>query len=201
MVLVGVQPSFTQVPPNLCLSMTATFIPAPESRAASAGPAWPVPTTMASKRVVTICASLGRKRGQRNFPAKKQGLSLFFFFGEQAQRLAQGLEVPAHRAAAAADREVGLERGPFGEGEVAVLFQGQELGGALAGGVHLANQVFSRHRRSAMRARYSSTQQWVEVMASCLQISLVSSPACSRSMKTCAVRAGSPARQASSARR
>src|SRR5574341_1228692 len=47
-VLVGVQPSFTHVPPNLSRSMTATFCPAAERRAASAGPAWPVPTTMAS---------------------------------------------------------------------------------------------------------------------------------------------------------
>src|ERR1044071_5141471 len=52
MVLVGVQPSFTQVPPNLSRSTTATFIPAPPRRAARAGPAWPVPTMMASKRVV-----------------------------------------------------------------------------------------------------------------------------------------------------
>jgi hypothetical protein len=37
--LVGVQPSFTQVPPNFAFSITATFMPAPESRAASAGPA------------------------------------------------------------------------------------------------------------------------------------------------------------------
>jgi hypothetical protein len=49
--LVGVQPSFTQVPPNLSRSITATFIPAPDRRAAEGGPAWPVPTTMASKRV------------------------------------------------------------------------------------------------------------------------------------------------------
>jgi hypothetical protein len=46
---VGVQPSFTQVPPNFARSITATFMPAPERRAASAGPAWPVPMTRASK--------------------------------------------------------------------------------------------------------------------------------------------------------
>src|SRR6185312_7555120 len=37
MVLVGVQPSFTQVPPNLSRSITATFIPAPDRRAAIPG--------------------------------------------------------------------------------------------------------------------------------------------------------------------
>jgi hypothetical protein len=51
MALVGVQPLFTQVPPNAFSSTTATFRPAPESRAASAGPAWPVPITRASKAV------------------------------------------------------------------------------------------------------------------------------------------------------
>src|ERR1700741_2243704 len=48
MAFVGVQPLFTQVPPNLSFSTTATFIPAPERRAAREGPAWPVPMMSAS---------------------------------------------------------------------------------------------------------------------------------------------------------
>src|SRR5258708_1555647 len=46
--LVGMQPVFTQVPPNRCLSMMATDIPASERRFANGGPAWPVPMTIAS---------------------------------------------------------------------------------------------------------------------------------------------------------
>ncbi len=37
MALVGVHPLLTQVPPNRCRSMTATFIPLPASRPASDG--------------------------------------------------------------------------------------------------------------------------------------------------------------------
>src|SRR5262249_51161650 len=48
-VLVGMQPVLTQVPPKRCRSMMATRKPAPASRCASDGPAWPVPITMASK--------------------------------------------------------------------------------------------------------------------------------------------------------
>ena len=49
MVLVGVQPVLTQVPPKSLRSITATFCPACASRLASDGPAWPVPMMMASK--------------------------------------------------------------------------------------------------------------------------------------------------------
>ena len=42
------QPTLTQVPPNYCLSMTAVFQPDLAMRAANAGPAWPVPMTIAS---------------------------------------------------------------------------------------------------------------------------------------------------------
>src|SRR3954468_837880 len=110
MVLVGVQPSFTQVPPNLSRSITATFIPAPARRAASAGPAWPVPTTMASKWVV-ILASLvalpgrplrrakyfsGRKGspGVRRLPARRpRGRS--HILGRPTMKLVNLLSLPA----------------------------------------------------------------------------------------------------------
>ncbi len=48
MVLVGMQPVLTQVPPNNLRSMMATFFPAPASRTASDGPACPVPMMIAS---------------------------------------------------------------------------------------------------------------------------------------------------------
>ena len=47
-VLVGVQPVLTQVPPNSLRWITAIFIPAADRRAASDGPASPVPIMMAS---------------------------------------------------------------------------------------------------------------------------------------------------------
>src|SRR6516165_6815075 len=49
MVLVGMHPVLTQVPPNSLRSMTATFFPTAARRRAKEGPAWPVPMTMASK--------------------------------------------------------------------------------------------------------------------------------------------------------
>src|ERR1700727_641308 len=48
MVLVGVHPVFTQVPPNSLRSTIATFIPASLKRPANDGPACPVPTMIAS---------------------------------------------------------------------------------------------------------------------------------------------------------
>src|ERR1700722_17953185 len=48
MVLVGVQPVFTHVPPNSLRSTIATFIPASLKRPARDGPACPVPTMIAS---------------------------------------------------------------------------------------------------------------------------------------------------------
>src|SRR6516164_8444189 len=47
-VLVGMQPLLTQVPPKCLRSTIATLRPAPARRTASAGPAWPVPMTIAS---------------------------------------------------------------------------------------------------------------------------------------------------------
>jgi hypothetical protein len=48
MVLVGMQPVFTQVPPKRPRSITATFMPAAVKRPASEGPACPVPMMIAS---------------------------------------------------------------------------------------------------------------------------------------------------------
>src|ERR1700733_11412306 len=48
MVLVGVHPVLTQVPPNSLRSTMATFIPASLKRPARDGPACPVPTMIAS---------------------------------------------------------------------------------------------------------------------------------------------------------
>ncbi len=47
-VFVGMQPVLTQVPPMAPRSTIATFMPAAERRAASAGPACPVPMMIAS---------------------------------------------------------------------------------------------------------------------------------------------------------
>ncbi len=48
MVLVGMQPVFTQVPPKRPRSITATRMPAAVKRPASDGPACPVPMIIAS---------------------------------------------------------------------------------------------------------------------------------------------------------
>src|SRR5271165_2783442 len=45
----GVHPALTQVPPNSFRSIIATLRPALASRTAREGPAWPAPTTIASK--------------------------------------------------------------------------------------------------------------------------------------------------------
>src|SRR5262249_2061968 len=50
MVLVGVHPTLTQVPPTYSRSTTAVRRPAPPRARASGFPAWPVPRTIASKR-------------------------------------------------------------------------------------------------------------------------------------------------------
>ena len=55
--LVGMQPSFTQVPPRCSRSISATVMPAPASLTASDGPAWPAPITMASNEVVMAVPS------------------------------------------------------------------------------------------------------------------------------------------------
>ena len=47
-VLVGTQPVLTQVPPKWWRSMIAVRSPSLLQRAASAGPAWPAPMTIAS---------------------------------------------------------------------------------------------------------------------------------------------------------
>src|SRR5215469_2233195 len=65
MVLVGMQPVFTQVPPKSLRSMTATCIPVPAKRLASEGPAWPAPMMMASHgRVMRVCQIVTRMARQ-----------------------------------------------------------------------------------------------------------------------------------------
>src|SRR5262249_21164445 len=61
MVLVGVHPTLTHVPPTCSRSTTAVRRPAPPSSTASRFPAWPVPRTIASKR----SGSMIRPRQQR----------------------------------------------------------------------------------------------------------------------------------------
>ena len=58
-VFVGMQPVLTQVPPTFPRSMMATFMPAPASRAARDGPAWPVPMTIASKDWLAAAMAYG----------------------------------------------------------------------------------------------------------------------------------------------
>ncbi len=53
-VLVGMQPVLTQVPPKRPRSITATLLPERARRLATKGPACPVPMTMASNRVAMI---------------------------------------------------------------------------------------------------------------------------------------------------
>src|SRR5215470_3334210 len=58
MVLVGVQPSFTHVPPTCSRSTKAVCIPAPANARARGTPPCPAPTTIASYRVESIETSL-----------------------------------------------------------------------------------------------------------------------------------------------
>ena len=66
MVLVGMQPVLTQVPPNSLRSTMATFMPAAVRRPAREGPAWPVPMMMASK-VLLVGAGAGLAAGVPRF--------------------------------------------------------------------------------------------------------------------------------------
>ena len=61
-VLVGRQPVLMQVPPRCRRSTSATLRPAPASRTASDGPAWPAPMTMSSK--TRSCRSCEADRDQ-----------------------------------------------------------------------------------------------------------------------------------------
>ena len=56
---VGMHPVFTQVPPKLFRSMTATRMPAFARRTTSEGPAWPVPMTIASKDWLAAAIAYG----------------------------------------------------------------------------------------------------------------------------------------------
>src|ERR1700716_3694635 len=58
-VLVGMQPTFTQVPPRSLRSISAVLMPSLSRRAQSAGAACPVPMTMASK-----CSGMGLLLGR-----------------------------------------------------------------------------------------------------------------------------------------
>lgn len=59
-VFVGVHPVLTQVPPRRSRSMRAVRWPACASRTASAGPAWPAPTTSASQCSGVMCSPFFR---------------------------------------------------------------------------------------------------------------------------------------------
>ncbi len=72
-VFVGVQPSFTHVPPNLWRSITAPLRPAAANLAASAGPAWPVPTTMASNDAFVVVRLRLLHDGYRDGIARRKG--------------------------------------------------------------------------------------------------------------------------------
>src|SRR5438445_8802 len=62
MVLVGMQPVLTHVPPNSLRSIIATLIPAATSRRARGGPACPVPMMIASNGAI---APIGEGGGTR----------------------------------------------------------------------------------------------------------------------------------------
>src|SRR6516165_10877476 len=95
MVLVGMQPVFTQVPPNHLRSIIATFIPALVSRWARKGPACPVPMMIASQAMGMDWSRLGdaaaQQRGRRGLSrARHAGLllrlrHLVAFAGRQEQ--------------------------------------------------------------------------------------------------------------------
>src|SRR6478735_9123006 len=56
-VLVGMQPVLTQVPPKSLRSTSATLCPDFARATASGGPAWPAPSTIASKCVAVAVTS------------------------------------------------------------------------------------------------------------------------------------------------
>ena len=67
-------PVLTHVPPKCFRSTTATFMPAVDKRAASAGPAWPVPITIASNRTVIVSPMRPRPSLIRPFSRKFDAL-------------------------------------------------------------------------------------------------------------------------------
>src|SRR5271155_5437683 len=71
MVLVGIQPVLTQVPPNSFRSITATDIPAAVSRPASGGPACPAPMTIASKLRLMMSTTSNRTGQQLGLTARR----------------------------------------------------------------------------------------------------------------------------------
>src|SRR5215216_1940984 len=85
-----------------------------------------------------------------------------------------------------------VQREFFAHAERPVLGLGKQLArlSARRNESHGLNHLFSRHSRSANRARCSITQQFVVEIPSSLQISSVESSSTSRMTKTRAVRAG-----------
>src|SRR4051812_6905392 len=63
-VLVGMQPSLTQVPPRCSRSISTVFMPTCARRTARKGPAWPLPMTMASWVLVMVVLPCGWTIGQ-----------------------------------------------------------------------------------------------------------------------------------------
>src|SRR6516165_3778753 len=101
MVLVGVHPTLTQVPPTYSRSTTAVRRPAPPRSRASGFPAWPVPRTIASKRSGSII--MPRQQGRvvwlpRYLPAGSP-FSFYALLSGDEPRWRHGRESSAARVA------------------------------------------------------------------------------------------------------
>src|ERR1700676_296795 len=77
-VLVGMQPTLTQVPPKRLRSRIAVLRPRLARRTASDGPAWPVPMTIASNRSSLIDAPSTDRASRLVCLGKNYFLSSFF---------------------------------------------------------------------------------------------------------------------------
>ena len=138
-VLVGMHPVLTQVPPISLRSTMATVWPAAVSRPASGGPAWPAPTTIASKRVSqSSCYS-----GKRESTEHRDGIF------EQGDR--QVMAVCGGQASARLVAAQGAEHGA--DGSRAERAPGVAPGGADDGARERAQQDpgTERRRRGAGR--------------------------------------------------
>src|SRR5207302_10949217 len=83
-------------------------------------------------------------------------------------RFAQKVHLLLEIRAAVANGKVHAQPQALGETEPPIETLGHQVRNLLARGHHLPNQFCSRHRRSAIRARQSSTPQWVDVTPSSL---------------------------------